>query len=152
MLTESPPKVIVLVGLPGSGKSTWARDRNLPILSSDDTRALLKDDATDQTIHAEVFATMRYLLRRRLQLRRPVTVVDATNLTRKDRQAWIATAALHGGIAEAVWFDTPPEVCKARNGGRNRVVPDQVIDLMAAKLQPPSTSEGFTHVTVVRAN
>ena len=40
-------------------------------LSSDELRFVLADDETDQTIHAEVFATMRYLLRRRLELRRP---------------------------------------------------------------------------------
>ena len=48
--------------------------------------SMLADDATDQTIHGEVFATLRYLLRRRLELRRPLTFVDATNITRRERR------------------------------------------------------------------
>ncbi|MDX2150719.1 MAG: ATP-binding protein [Bryobacteraceae bacterium] len=143
------PKVLVLVGLPGSGKSSWAESLRLPVLSSDDVRRLLKDDANDQTIHGEVFATMRYLLRRRLELRRPVTVIDATNLTPKERQSWVAMAGLYGAVAEAVLFDTPPEVCKQRSRGRQRVVPDEVIDLMAAKLVPPTLAEGFAQITVI---
>ena len=53
------------------------------ILSSDDLRFLLIDDETNQTIHREVFATYANLLRRRLELARPLTFIDATNLTRR---------------------------------------------------------------------
>ncbi|HEY1336797.1 MAG TPA: AAA family ATPase, partial [Bryobacteraceae bacterium] len=74
-------KVAVLVGLPGSGKSIYLERRNAPALSSDAIRKLLADDETDQTIHDRVFETLRYLLRQRLAIGRPLTYVDATNLT-----------------------------------------------------------------------
>ena len=75
------PRIVVLVGLPGSGKSTYLERLGVTALASDAVRGLLADDQTDQSIHIEVFATLRYLLRRRLALERPVTYVDATHLT-----------------------------------------------------------------------
>lgn len=140
------PRVILLVGLPGSGKSTWARDRRLPTLSSDDIRGLLADDVTNQSIHRHVFATIRYLLRQRLEIGRPVTCIDATHLTPRERRPYFR---IPGCRVEAVFFDVPVEICQQRNGQRPRVVPSDVIGKMAARLVPPSKREGFSRVVVV---
>ena len=139
---------MVLIGLPGSGKSTWARRQGVAVLSSDDLRFTLADNETDQTIHGEVFATIRYLLRRRLELNRPLTFVDATHLTRRERRPYINMARLYECDTEAVFFDTSLETCKARNANRHRVVPDAVIEAMSARLVPPTVEEGFSFVTV----
>ncbi len=144
------PRLVLLVGLPGSGKSTWAKQQGTALISTDEIRYLLSDDATNQLIHSAVFATVRFLLRQRLQLRRPVTYVDATNCTRHERRAYIRLAELYDADAEAIWFDTPVEVCKERNRNRERVVPEWAIDMMAARLVPPSVDEGFVAVTVQR--
>jgi predicted kinase len=145
------PRLVVLVGLPGSGKSSWAKRQNVAIISSDNVRFLLGDDENDQTIHADVFATARYILRRRLQLRRPLTILDATNLSRRERRPYIKTAQLYDCQVEAMFFDTPVEICKARNRGRERVVPDDIIDVMAGRLRTPTIDEGFDVVTVYRS-
>ena len=142
-------RIIVLTGLPGSGKSTWLERRGVTALSSDWVRLVLADDMTDQSIHPRVFQTLRYLLRHRLAMGRPETYVDATHLTPEERRPYIQIARWYGCEAEAVFFDVPLETCRERNRARNRVVPDEAMLLMAAKLRPPSVEEGFARVTVV---
>src|SRR5580658_10109488 len=142
-------RIILAVGLPGSGKSTYLKTLGAHPISSDAIRLELADDESDQTIHARVFATMRFLLKQRIELGRPVTYVDATNLTRRDRRPFIRLARKHGCDIEALFFDVPLEVCRARNSSRSRLVPDRVLDRMEAKLTPPSLEEGFSVVTVM---
>jgi predicted kinase len=140
---------VILVGLPGSGKSSYLRDRGIVALSSDAVRLLLAGDETDQTIHRKVFATLRYLLKQRLAIGQPVTYIDATHLTRWERRPYLKLAEIYGCDVEAIFFDVPLEVCRERNRRRNRVVPDEVLERMAAKLVPPTVEEGFDRVVVV---
>ncbi len=140
--------MVLLVGLSGSGKSTWAEGK-LGVLSSDAVRHLLADDPTDQTIHARVFRVVRNLLKQRLELIRPVTYIDATNLTPKERAPYVAIAKRHGASVEAVFFHVSVAECQRRNRLRQRVVPDEAIAAMARKLVAPKVSEGFSKVTTL---
>jgi predicted kinase len=140
------PRLLVLVGLPGSGKSTWAKQQGLPTISSDAIRELLADDVTDQTIHRQVFQTVRFLVRQRLAIGRPVTCVDATHLTPRERRPYFR---IRGCRVEAVFFDVPVELCQQRNAARQRVVPPDVIERMAARLVKPARREGFSKVWTV---
>jgi predicted kinase len=145
-------RIVLLVGLPGSGKSTWLEQQGGGGISSDAVRKLLADDETDQSIHPQVFQTVRYLLEQRLAIGRPVTFIDATNLTLGERRPYLEIARARGVPIDAVFFDVPVAVCQERNARRSRAVPREALEKMAAKLVPPSLAEGFSEVRVVGAS
>ncbi|MFZ0802831.1 MAG: ATP-binding protein, partial [Terriglobales bacterium] len=142
--------VVLAIGLPGSGKSSWFKRNKITPLSSDLLRALLFDDPTEQRFQDLIFSNLRSMLKARLIARRPMNYVDATNLTPHERQGWIKLAKDYGYEVQAVLFDVPLEVCMERNRRRDRVVPEEAMRRMAGKLKPPGFEEGFSKITVVR--
>ncbi|MGD0417638.1 MAG: AAA family ATPase [Terriglobales bacterium] len=142
--------VVLAIGLPGSGKSSWFKRHNIHPLSSDLLRELLFDDAQEQRFQDLVFSNLRSMLKARLIARRPMNYVDATNLTPHDRQSWIKLAKDYGYDVQGVFFDVPVEICMERHQRRGRAVPEDVMRKMAGKLKPPTFEEGFSKITVVR--
>ena len=148
---RSPRGVVVLaIGLPGSGKTTWFKRRGVTPLSSDLLRTILFDDITEQRYQGLVFSTLRSLLRARLIAKMPWNYVDATNLSPHERRQWIKMSRSFGYEVQALFFDVPLEVCLERNRRRERAVNEDVMRRMAEKLRAPSFKEGFSKIVVVR--
>lgn len=112
-------------------------------------RLLLSGDETNQEIHGRVFSAMRYLLRQRLEVGGQATIIDATNIRRKDRKPWIQLAQRYGARVEAVFLNPPLGRILERNRQRARVVPEEVIRTMEARLQVPERAEGFLRVRTI---
>jgi predicted kinase len=149
---SSGPKgyVVLTIGLPGSGKTTWFKRRGVTPLSSDLLRTILFDDIAEQRYQGLVFSTLRSLLRARLIAKMPWNYVDATNLSPHERRQWIKMAKSFGYEVQAVFFDVPLEICMERNHKRERTVSDESMQKMAERLRPPNFKEGFSKIVVVR--
>jgi predicted kinase len=150
--TPRPSKgtVVLAIGLPGSGKSSWFKRHSIHPLSSDLLRELLFDDAQEQRFQDLVFSNLRSMLKARLIARRPMNYVDATNLTPHDRQSWIKLGKDYGYDVQGLFFDVPLEICMERHQRRGRAVPEEIMRKMASKLKAPTFEEGFSKITVVR--
>lgn len=113
------PCLVVLIGASGSGKSTFAARHFLPTetVSSDFCRALVADDANDQSSTKDAFAVLHEIAARRLARGR-LTVIDATNVQKEARAALVKIAREHDLFATAIVLDTPEADCQARNATR----------------------------------
>ena len=118
------PGLIVLVGPPASGKTTWASTHLRPdvVVSSDRLRALVGEGEHDQRAGKDAFEVLDLVVERRLR-RRLLTVVDTLGSDAKRRRRWVELARQHGVPAIAVVFDTPDVECRARNKAREDGVP-----------------------------
>jgi len=114
------PKLYILMGIPGCGKSTWARNffRDYQIVSSDGIRAEKFPGPYDQTKNEEVFAEFHRRIDHSL-LKGSAVVADATSLSSFARQKLIDIANQHGAEKHAVFFNNIGQAL-LRNAGRNR--------------------------------
>ena len=111
--------LVALVGVSGSGKSTFAARHFKPteVISSDFCRGLVSDDENDQAATEAAFEVLHFIAAKRLAAGRLV-VVDATNVQREARAALVQLARRHHVLAVAVVLDVPESVCHERNAGR----------------------------------
>lgn len=143
--------MVVLVGPSGSGKSTFAARHFAPseILSSDALRAMVADDANDQSATEAAFELLHTALAMRLARRR-LTVVDATSVEGWARERLLAVARRLGRPAAAIVFDLPLAICLERNASRtDRHLPAAAIRSQHARMRESLevlSSEGFEPV------
>jgi protein phosphatase len=111
--------LVALVGVTGSGKSTFAARNFLrtEILSSDFCRGLVADDENDQSATDAAFDVLHFIAGKRLDAGR-LTVVDATNTQAESRRSLVALAKAHHTLAVAVVLEVPEAICAARNAAR----------------------------------
>ncbi|MEV5497188.1 polynucleotide kinase-phosphatase [Nonomuraea fuscirosea] len=119
MISVPELSLVVLVGVSGSGKSTFASRHFKPtqIISSDYCRGLVSDDVNDQSATPAAFDLLHHIVGVRLA-RGLFTVVDATNVQYQARKSLIDLARSHDVLADAIVLDVPEEVAIERNAGR----------------------------------
>lgn len=139
--------VYILVGLPGSGKSTLCEKRfpMLPCVSSD---AIIEEWAKiANTTYNEIWKVavkeahqLMYKEVDMLIANKVSFVWDQTNLSKAKRAEIIAKIPEDYEIYIA-WLDVPVELCKMRNAKRDRSIPENVIDDMAKRFEVPALDE-----------
>ncbi len=148
--------LVVLVGVSGSGKSTFARRhfKATEILTSDFCRALVSDDENDQSATADAFAVLHFIAGRRLA-RGLLTVVDATNVHPDSRKPLVELAREHYVQPVAIVFDLPMNVLDERSKARtDRVLGSHVLRNQRGHLRRSLRDlqrEGFRYVWVLRS-
>ncbi len=145
--------LILLIGVPGSGKSTYARRLHKSTISLDGIRKQLYGDARILGKSSEVDRQMRHRLVELAGKGRDV-VLDATHVSplRRGRTIRLGRKLGYDRIT-AIWFDPPLSVSLERNRRRKRRVPEFVIRKFHRDLnrQPPSLAEGFDDLQIVRS-
>ncbi len=148
--------LVVLIGISGSGKSTFARGRFKPteVISSDFCRGLVADDENDQSASKDAFDVLHYIAGKRLAGGR-LTVVDATNVQAEARKHLVNLAREHDVLPVAIVLDVPERVCVARNeAGADRQFGAHVIKRQHDQLRRGLRGlarEGFRRVHVLRS-
>ena len=141
---------IMLVGLPGSGKSTYAEElkkEGYRIHSSDAIRKELTDDVNTQDKNTEVFSILHSRIKD--DLKNGISCVyDATNMSMKRRIAFLKELKNINCTKECILFLLPIEECKKRNVKRERKVPDKVIDKMIKQFDVPMKYEGWDEISI----
>jgi protein phosphatase len=137
-------EVILFCGPSGSGKSFRSkeleREKNYVRLSSDENRARLGTGEEDQSVSRQAFELMEKELRENLSQGKSV-ILDATFTHRKARKPFISIAREFGAKIIAICLTTSSNLCKSRNSGRERTVPEWVIDKQFGQLAFPDLSE-----------
>lgn len=150
------PKLFMLVGLPGSGKSTWIKNQNLTddafILSTDDfieDVAAAKGKTYAEVFHEAIYDATAQLdedLEYAMKLGKDI-IWDQTNMTIKGRR--IKLDMVMGSYEKiAVVFNKPDDLKErlARREAAGKIIPESVIESMEATYQPPTRFEGFAKI------
>ena len=142
----------MLVGLPGSGKSYYAKNDMqfaAKLHSSDSIREELFGDVNDQSNQELIFQTLHQRVMDDLKYGHHV-VYDATNLNYKRRRQFLQQIKRQFPKVwtRCVFIATPYEVCLQRNAERNRVVPEHVIERMYRSFDPPMYAEGWDEIRI----
>lgn len=147
------PRLIMLVGVPASGKSTWAQEyinkhSDVRYISSDSIREFEFGDVTDMSHNRQIFLMMKQSMSASLKRGQDV-ILDATFIKKAERAGYIKEAKQLGAEVFAYFFKTDLESAIKRNTERERFVPVKVIEKRLNELEEPDMNEGFDRVVVM---
>lgn len=147
----SKPTFTMMVGLVGSGKSTYAKqlaeEINAIICSSDAIREELCGDENSQDNNDEVFKILHSRIKENLKNGNNV-IYDATNINSKRRRAFLYELRNIPCVKKCVIMATPFEMCCNQNESRNRVVPYKVIERMYKNWNTPYWFDGWDKIEI----
>ena len=145
------PSILVLAGISGAGKSTFAQRMFAPteVLSSDYCRALVGDDPNNQSLTSDAFSLLMKLARLRLKNRR-LCVIDATNTSPQERGKFVRLANEFESPVGAIVFRVPLALCleRLRSRGNRDITEAAVLEQHRALTAylPSLRLEGFAPV------
>lgn len=149
------PKLIMMVGLPCSGKSTYsqklAEEHSATVFSSDVLRAELFGDINEQSRNNELFVELHKRIKNCLASGKSA-IYDACNHHYKERMAFLQQLNKIPCEKICVVMATPYEECIRRSKARERKVPEYVIEKMYRQFDPPYWYEGWDDIIVEYSN
>ena len=155
-LTIPSPSLVALIGVSGSGKSSFAKRHFLPteVVSSDYCRGLVSDDENSLEATTDAFDVLNYIAGKRLK-RGLLTVIDATSVQREARASLVRLAREHHAIPVAIVLNMPERICRERNMARpDRDFGPHVIRRQAESLRRSLRhlqKEGFRYVYILNS-
>lgn len=146
--------LVVTVGLPGSGKTSWVddfirenQDKTVDVISSDKIREEVFNDIEDQNHNSEVFDLMKRRTKESLS-QGHVAIYEATNISSKRRRALLKELNKYYDKAICLFKYKRLIACQIDNEKRDKKVPSDVIDRMYRNFEIPHKSEGFDEIIV----
>ncbi len=140
---DSWGEVVMLSGLPGTGKDTWIRQHypRMAIISLDGIRAELGIKPTDN--QGEVIQAAQERAKQLLRKKQPF-IWNATDLTKDTRKKLIGLFERYGAGVRVVYLETDLKTREARNAGRADAVPEDAVARMLGKMVLPTPDEAQT--------
>lgn len=134
------PILVLPVGLPQSGKSTWAKKQTIPIVNPDSIRLALHGEAFLKEAEPMVWVMARYMVKSLFLAGHNTVILDATNYNKKFRDDWYNPTNWE---CRFKMFNTPTEVCieRAIRNGKDYLVP--VIEMMNSGFEPLTPLESY---------
>ena len=128
-------KLIMTIGLPRSGKSTWAERQRLPIVNPDSIRLAMHGQRFCAKAEPFVWATAFIMTEALFNAGHMIVIMDATNTNAGRRKEW--EYRFPEDEYDIIWqkFDTPKDVCiqRAIDTGQEDLIP--IIEKMALELE-----------------